>query len=58
MLANLGIIKLEKVGNEANVNKRSKEVRPVALYQRIVFDFPNQEVFKQKNGRIVLAVNH
>jgi len=49
VLANLGVIKLKK---------GEKEVQPVALYDRIVFDFPNREVFRQKSGRIVLAVGH
>jgi len=48
VLTNLGVIKLKK---------EKKEVRPVALYQRIIFDFPNQEIFQQKE-RIVLPVSH
>ncbi len=47
ILEGMGIIKLEKVTKEAQNNHGSgvkfKEVRPVALYKRIVFDFPIQE---------------
>jgi len=38
VLANIGIIKLKK---------ESKEIKPIALYERIVLDFPNKEVHSQ-----------
>jgi predicted transcriptional regulator len=44
ILEGLGIIKLEKlvkgVNNSRGGSISFKEVRPVALYERIVFDFP------------------
>ena len=45
----MGVIKLKK---------EIKEVRPIALYERIVLDFPNKEVFSQKTSSITLPVNH
>jgi len=47
ILEGIGLIKLEKVAKEAHNNHgsgiRFREVKPVALYKRIVFDFPIQE---------------
>jgi|ERR1044072_335263 predicted transcriptional regulator len=44
ILEGMGLIKLEKVSKEAPNNQgsqiRFKEIKPIALYQRIVFDFP------------------
>ena len=47
ILEGMGIIKLEKISKEAH-NKQGgrvkfKEVKPVPLYKRIVFDFPVTE---------------
>lgn len=49
VLANIGVIKLKKEG---------KEVRPIALYKRIVLDFPNKEIFSQKTSTITLPISH
>lgn len=40
VLANIGVLKLKK---------ESKEVRPLALYKRIIFDFPTKEVLRSKS---------
>ena len=44
VLESMGLIKLEKLSKEVSNNQgsqiRFKEVKPIALYQRIVFDFP------------------
>jgi predicted transcriptional regulator len=56
ILEGIGLIKLERMGKEvSNANGSSvrfKEVRPIALYQRIVFDFPIQEEAASKKGTI------
>ena len=47
ILEGMGLIKLEKVAKEAQNNRgsgiRFNEVKPIALYKRIIFDFPIQE---------------
>jgi len=47
ILEGMGLIKLEKVVKEAQNGQGSgikfNEIRPVALYKRIVFDFPIEE---------------
>jgi predicted transcriptional regulator len=47
ILEGMGLIKLEPVSKEApNANGsrvRFKEVKPLALYKRVIFDFPIQE---------------
>lgn len=52
ILEGIGLIKLEKVAKRAQNGQgsgiRFKEVRPVALYKRIVFDFPIQEEVEKK----------
>lgn len=60
ILEGMGLIKLEKVAKEAQNNRgsgiRFNEVKPVALYKRIVFDFPIQEEVEEKgvfNGLVV-----
>ncbi|RHZ35731.1 hypothetical protein [endosymbiont GvMRE of Glomus versiforme] len=49
ILEGMGLIKLEKVSKEASNKQGSKvkfnEIKPIALYQRIIFDFP---VFEDK----------
>ena len=57
ILEGMGLIKLEKLAKEAQNSQgsgvRFKEIRPVALYKRIVFDFPIQEeVRSEKKGVI------
>lgn len=49
VLANIGVIKLKK---------EKKEVRPIALYKRIILDFPNKEVFSQKTASFTLPLSH
>ena len=54
ILEGMGLIKLEKVRKEAQNNYGSgikfNEVKPIALYKRIVFDFPIQEEVMVKKG--------
>ncbi|CAG8654948.1 12490_t:CDS:2, partial [Ambispora leptoticha] len=56
ILEGMGLIKLEKVANQAQNGHgsgiRFNEVRPIALYKRIVFDFPIQEEARIENGYI------
>jgi len=56
ILEGMGLIKLEQVNKEApNANGstvRFKEVRPIALYKRIVFDFPISEEIKSEKETI------
>jgi predicted transcriptional regulator len=50
ILEGMGLIKLEKITKESQNSQGSKvkfkEVKPIALYKRIVFDFPIQEEVK------------
>jgi len=56
ILEGMGLIKLEQMSKEAsNANGsrvRFKEVKPIALYKRIIFDFPIQEEVVSKKGTI------
>ena len=59
ILEGIGLIKLEKVAKEAHNGYgsgiRFKEVKPIALYKRIIFDFPIQEeVEKETVGRLAI----
>lgn len=57
ILEGIGLIKLEKVTREAQNGHgsgiRFKEVKPIALYKRIVFDFPIQEEVATEKGIVV-----
>ena len=44
VLAGIGLIKLQKVFQ----TKRPEQIKPVALYQRIIFDFPSKKVLVRK----------
>jgi hypothetical protein len=48
------LIKLEKLSKEAQNSQgngvKFKEVKPIALYKRIIFDFPVQEEVGSKKG--------
>jgi predicted transcriptional regulator len=52
ILAGMGLIKLEPVSKQAQNNHGSrikfKEVKPIALYKRIAFDFPIREEVREK----------
>jgi predicted transcriptional regulator len=52
ILEGIGLIKLEKVVKEAHNGQGSgikfNEVKPIALYKRIVFDFPIEEEVAEK----------
>ena len=54
ILEGMGLIKLEKVNKEAQNGQgsgvRFREIKPIALYKRIVFDFPVQEEVKSEKG--------
>lgn len=56
ILEGMGLIKLEKINKKTSNNQGGeinfKEIRPVALYKRIVFDFPIQEGLEIKKGVI------
>ena len=60
ILEGIGLIKLEKVAKEAHNNHgsgiRFKEVKPVALYKRIVFDFPIQEEVMTEKGTVSRSI--
>jgi predicted transcriptional regulator len=55
VLEGIGLIKLEKVVKEALNNQggsiKFKEVKPIALYKRIIFDFPIQEEVEERTIR-------
>ena len=51
ILAAMGIIKLERTGKA----KGHKTIKPIALYKRIVFDFPIQEQIQPKEPSICPA---
>ena len=57
ILEGMGLIKLEKLAKEAQNSQgsgvRFKEIRPVALYKRIVFDFPIQEEVRSEKKGVV-----
>ncbi|CAJ0827393.1 4210_t:CDS:2, partial [Entrophospora sp. SA101] len=38
------------------LKKEIKEVKPIALYERIILDFPNRELFSQKLSTIALPI--
>ena len=54
ILEGMGLIKLEKLSKEAQNSQgngvKFKEVKPIALYKRIIFDFPVQEEVGSKKG--------
>ena len=56
ILEGMGLIKLEKVVREAQNNQGSgvkfREVKPIALYKRIIFDFPISEEVMTEKGNI------
>jgi|SRR6185437_8042078 len=56
ILEGMGLIKLEKVVKEARNGQGSgikfNEVKPIALYKRIVFDFPIQEEVATKKATV------
>jgi predicted transcriptional regulator len=56
ILEGLGLIKLEKVSQEALNQQGSKikfnQVKPIALYKRIVFDFPILEEISVEKVKI------
>ncbi|KLL05239.1 MAG: hypothetical protein MRERV_3c058 [Mycoplasmataceae bacterium RV_VA103A] len=59
VLSGLGIIKLEKKGTSEEIDDsdsrggKKEEVRPVALYEEIVFNFPVKEMVEMVNKRAV-----
>lgn len=52
ILEGMGLVKLEKVAKEVQNSRgngvRFKEIKPIALYKRIIFDFPIQEEVRSK----------
>jgi len=56
ILEGMGLIRLEKVVKEAQNNQGSgikfREVKPIALYQRIIFDFPISEEVMTEKGTV------
>lgn len=57
ILEGIGLIKLKKAAKEAqndygNGVIRFKEVKPIALYKRIVFDFPVSEGTRTETGTV------
>ena len=46
VLANIGVIRLKKESKEA----KPDQVQPIAIYQRIIFDFPSKEAFIQRSS--------
>ena len=59
ILEGMGIIKLEKLGKKASNNNGAavsyKEVKPITLYKRIVFDFPIVENVSMVGGKKVVS---
>jgi len=56
ILEGMGLIKLKKVVKEAQNSQGSgikfNEVKPIALYKRIIFDFPIQEEVAVEKGMV------
>ncbi len=57
-LSGLGIIKLDKNGaDKENKNNKKEEVRPIALYEEIVFNFPVKEIVNLQERKSVEPLN-